>query len=117
MLSRFVILQHEIDGGEHWDLMLERGQVLATWQLLRDPSAARCLPLPARRIGDHQSVLREHLERSKADGPGRDGEGDRARGGHTDAKAREAPRTHGDKYFCDVSGAYAVPAAQSVDGR
>ncbi len=60
MPSRFVILHHEIDGGEHWDLMLERGEVLVTWQLLRDPSAARCLPIPARRIGEHRKAYLEY---------------------------------------------------------
>ena len=33
---RYVLLRHECDnirGGSHWDLMLQRGNVLATWAL------------------------------------------------------------------------------------
>ncbi len=37
MASRFAILHHKTAGGEHWDLMLERGGVLLTWQLEREP--------------------------------------------------------------------------------
>ncbi len=52
--SHFVILHHRLKGGEHWDLMLEHGQVLLTWQLEREPTDAAALPIPARRIGDHR---------------------------------------------------------------
>ncbi len=54
MSSRFVILHHRQDPGEHWDLMLESGEVLLTWQLLKDPTGDRPFPIPARRIGDHR---------------------------------------------------------------
>lgn len=54
MPSRFVILHHRLDSGEHWDLMLERGDFLLTWQLLREPVNHESLPIPACRIGDHR---------------------------------------------------------------
>lgn len=34
--------------------MLESGEVLLTWQLLRDPTDPAGYPIPARRIGDHR---------------------------------------------------------------
>jgi len=36
--------------------MLEHGDVLLTWQLLRDPTAPHPFPIPARRIGDHRKA-------------------------------------------------------------
>jgi len=56
MPDRFVILHHRLDDGEHWDLMLEQGDVLLTWQLLRDPILPANYPIPARRIGDHRKA-------------------------------------------------------------
>ena len=56
MPSRFVILHHQVAGGEHWDLMLERGEVLLTWQLPRDPVDRSSLPMPANRICDHRKA-------------------------------------------------------------
>lgn len=60
MPSRFVILHHRLDGGEHWDLMLEQGDVLLTWQLLRDPTDPSNFPIPARRIGDHRKAYLDY---------------------------------------------------------
>ena len=56
MPTRFVILHHQTDRGEHWDLMLERGDLLLTWQLLGEPESPASLPIPARRIGDHRKA-------------------------------------------------------------
>jgi hypothetical protein len=36
--------------------MLERGDVLLTWQLLREPKSPASLPIPVRRIGDHRKA-------------------------------------------------------------
>ena len=36
--------------------MLERGDVLLTWQLPAEPIDAESLPMPARRIGDHRTA-------------------------------------------------------------
>jgi len=56
---RFVILHHRLSEGEHWDLMLEQGDVLLTWQLARPPVGPEVLPISARRIQDHR---KEYLE-------------------------------------------------------
>jgi len=60
MSSRYVILHHRLDQGEHWDLMLEQGEVLLTWQLLREPVNRENLPIPARRIGDHRKAYLDY---------------------------------------------------------
>ena len=60
MASRFVILHHVVAGGEHWDLMLEHGGNLLTWQLAREPIDATSLPIPAKRIADHRSAYLEY---------------------------------------------------------
>ncbi len=62
-LSTFVILHHTLpDGSSHWDLCLDQGENLATWQLLEDPAgfaSDRIVEIPARRIADHR---REYLD-------------------------------------------------------
>ena len=60
MSLRFVILHHRVTGGEHWDLMLEQGEVLLTWQLEREPVDRASLPIPARRIGDHRKAYLDY---------------------------------------------------------
>jgi len=45
---------------EHWDLMLESGDALMTWQLLREPVDAAGLPIPAVRIGDHRKAYLDY---------------------------------------------------------
>ena len=54
MTAQFVILHHVLDGGEHWDLMLEKDGMLATWQLPLMLTGSADLPMTARRIGDHR---------------------------------------------------------------
>jgi len=56
MPDRFVILHHRQDPGEHWDLMLEKGEVLWTWRLARDPLDLQNYPIPAERIDDHRKA-------------------------------------------------------------
>ncbi|MCH7871956.1 MAG: hypothetical protein IID33_09685 [Planctomycetes bacterium] len=60
MATRFVILHHIAPSGEHWDLMLERGDALLTWQLACEPTCGSLLPLPARRIGDHRKAYLDY---------------------------------------------------------
>lgn len=60
MLNRFAILHHQLSDGEHWDLMLERGDALLTWQLPREPVDRSALPMPARRIGDHRKAYLDY---------------------------------------------------------
>ena len=40
--------------------MLQRGEVLVTWQLLREPTGPQALPIPARRIGDHRMAYLDY---------------------------------------------------------
>jgi hypothetical protein len=59
----FVLLRHETTEGVHWDLMLDVGPSLATWQLVEDP-AASSEPragegIPARLLPEHR---REYLD-------------------------------------------------------
>lgn len=60
MPTRFVILLHRLAEGEHWDMMIECGAALATWQLARNPLAPHPWPIPARRIGDHRKAYLEY---------------------------------------------------------
>ena len=53
MTQRYVILHHVSAADEHWDLMLEQGEVLLTWRLERDPTVAAGQPIRAQRIADH----------------------------------------------------------------
>ena len=53
---RFVVQHHVLREGEHWDLMLEKGEVLLTWQLADPPEQAARRVVPATRIGDHRPV-------------------------------------------------------------
>jgi hypothetical protein len=60
MPNRFVILHHRLAEGEHWDLMLEHGDVLLTWRLPDDPVGRSSLPMPTRRIEDHRKAFLEY---------------------------------------------------------
>jgi len=51
-MPRFVVLEHDSPHGVHWDLMLEDGPALATWQLGRLPQAPDSIP--AHRLADHR---------------------------------------------------------------
>jgi len=50
---RFVIQEHRTVEGVHWDLMLEAGEVLATFRLAERPEAVAGHPVEATRIFDH----------------------------------------------------------------
>ena len=69
MPSRFVILVHSGHGPTHYDLMVEHGPALATWQLETDPAAAENADLPARRLADHRPAYLDY------EGPIRGGRG------------------------------------------
>ena len=56
MPTRFVILHHRLENSEHWDLMLEHGEVLLTWQLPIEPTGLACFPISATRIADHRKT-------------------------------------------------------------
>ena len=53
-VGRFVIQRHTGHGPEHWDLMIEDGELLAAWHLERPPAAHDPVPIPAVRIPDHR---------------------------------------------------------------
>ena len=56
-MDRFVVLEHDWDG-VHWDLMLERGEVLRTWAI-----GAPIVPgveLPARALADHRRLYLDY---------------------------------------------------------
>lgn len=50
-MPRFVILHHDHPRGIHWDLMLEDGPILATWELPRMPEIGA--EFEVRRLFDH----------------------------------------------------------------
>lgn len=50
---RFVLHRHRHGDGEHWDLMLEQDDALATWRLQELPGQDR-RPVEAVRIFDHR---------------------------------------------------------------
>jgi len=61
----FVLLHHCLpDGSHHWDLCLEQGDNLATWQLLENPAVLSTSPgshsVPARRLRDHRRAYLEY---------------------------------------------------------
>ena len=61
MKRRFVIQFHEAPAGSHYDLMLEAGQALATWQLSRLPAGlAAGQVLPARALNAHRLAYLTH---------------------------------------------------------
>ncbi len=53
-LRRFVICEHACRGETHWDLMLEVGEVLATWQVPREPASWEAGPLDCCKIADRR---------------------------------------------------------------
>jgi hypothetical protein len=58
----FVLLHHLLPEGDHWDLCLDQGDTLATWQLMEDPTGpgSGAAFLPARRIQDHRRAYLEY---------------------------------------------------------
>lgn len=51
--SEFVIQQHTTPKGIHWDLMLQREDVLWTWRMTVSPEHINTACLPIERIADH----------------------------------------------------------------
>jgi hypothetical protein len=51
-VPRFVILRHDSPQGEHFDFMLEAGNVLKTWALPRPPQAGAEMDCEA--LADHR---------------------------------------------------------------
>jgi hypothetical protein len=51
-VARFVILEHASPRGLHWDLMLQTGEVLATWALAEPPRTGATIAAEA--LPDHR---------------------------------------------------------------
>ncbi len=51
---QFVVQRHQAGPAIHWDLMIEHGSALATWQLPVAPEDIGEMPVPVQRIADHQ---------------------------------------------------------------
>ncbi len=51
---RFVVLFHSQTEGDHYDLMIENENALATWKMLASPENSRIGDLIATRIGEHR---------------------------------------------------------------
>jgi hypothetical protein len=66
---RFVLHHHRHPDGDHWDLMLEQAEAMATWRLQELPGS-RCEPVRAVRIFDHRKTF------LKYEGPISAGRGD-----------------------------------------
>jgi hypothetical protein len=59
----FVLLYHDQAGSAHWDLMIDRGTALATWQLLDPPETLAVMggsPIRARRLADHRRIYLDY---------------------------------------------------------
>lgn len=54
--TRFVILHHRERSGEHWDLLIEEAEALASWRLTRLPSPVDRAAIPAQRLADHRKL-------------------------------------------------------------
>ncbi len=53
-MQKFVIQEHIQKNSRHWDLMLQQGDVLATWQIPLPPSQWPGKPVSCRKIFDHR---------------------------------------------------------------
>lgn len=53
MSNRFVVQEHTTPQGVHWDLMIEKGEVLMTFRLPEPPENVRGKAVAAVRIFDH----------------------------------------------------------------
>ncbi len=59
-IRRFVILHHTGYGREHWDLMIEQDDSLATWKLYHHPASLPNKDLELFRIGDHRKMYLDY---------------------------------------------------------
>jgi hypothetical protein len=53
MNSRFVVQEHTTPDGVHWDLMLEKGEILTTFRLDQSPEGVSTGTVRATKIFDH----------------------------------------------------------------
>ena len=56
----FVVLLHQTCGGDHYDLMIDRGEFLATWQVPLPPEQAIRRAIACTRIADHRRAYLDY---------------------------------------------------------
>lgn len=111
--TRFVVLRHSTPAGVHWDLMIERGETLATWRLERAPSGDDEQAIAAEPIGDHR---RDYLD---YEGPV---SGNRGRVDQHDAGTCRVITSGPDQWQIEfagkhLTGAYSLCASRDIAGR
>lgn len=57
---RYVVLLHTQKEGDHFDLMIDNGERLATWKMSVAPETARDGELECERIGDHRRIYLDY---------------------------------------------------------
>jgi len=60
VVRRFVILHHSGYGRDHWDLMLEQSQSLATWKVYHEPGNLTKGAIEVFRIVDHRKAYLDY---------------------------------------------------------
>lgn len=98
-MPRFALLRHDSPRGRHWDLLLEAGAVLRTWQLPARPQADK--ELDCRALADHRLRYLDY------EGPLSGGRGSVVR---EDAGTYEPIRESGGELVVELRG-------QSLGGR
>ncbi|MFQ5411427.1 MAG: DNA polymerase ligase N-terminal domain-containing protein [Phycisphaerae bacterium] len=58
--GRFVVLHHLEATGDHYDLMIENGDRLATWKMIHPPERMDTKSPDTRRIQDHRPVYLDY---------------------------------------------------------
>lgn len=57
---RFVVQHHVLSANQHWDLMLEYNDTLATWQLSDPPENCAKTRVTAIRLADHRTAYLDY---------------------------------------------------------
>ncbi len=84
--GRFVILEHRLEQGVHWDFMLEWGEVLRTWSLQQPPDSGG--EIAATGLPDHRKQFLDY------EGPISEGRGNVSRWSHGEYRLlEESPQT------------------------
>ncbi|GHT16847.1 hypothetical protein FACS1894189_1570 [Planctomycetales bacterium] len=60
MTNRFVILLHETNSGDHWDIMLENDSALTTWSIPPPGVLEGQFACQATRLPDHRKVYLDY---------------------------------------------------------
>jgi hypothetical protein len=59
-MQKFVIQEHTTENETHWDLMLQQGEALATWQVSIHPTEWPGKNIPCWKIFDHRLMYLEY---------------------------------------------------------